>query len=88
MTKRSLFRYWRELSLWPRIVINSIGGALIALSVEASLSGLNGDLSGSLLFGAFGGVFFALIDHITNKFSAAALTRHTPTSRSGYLPRP
>lgn len=65
MTKRSLFHSWRELTLGPRIIVNSIAGALIALLVELSLSGLNGDFGDSLFFGVFAGVFYAFIDHIT-----------------------
>ena len=68
MSKRSLFRYWRELRLGPRILLDAFGCGLLAIAIEALISGKE-SFTTSLLFGAISGVCFALIDHITTKSS-------------------
>ena len=64
MTKSSLFHLWRDLSLWQRIVVESLFCVSLIVLIEALFFGESGSFGGAVLAGIGFGIFFALINHI------------------------
>ena len=64
MTKSSLFHLWRDLSLWRRIVVESLFCVSLVVLIEALFFGKSGSFGDAVFMGIGFGIFLALINHI------------------------